>query len=32
MAGFKKRKAIRNFCEISTHFGKEIYNCELSLL
>ena len=25
---FKKRKVIRNFCEIATHFGKVIRNCE----
>ena len=27
-AGFKKRKVIRNFCEIAIHFGKVIRNCE----
>ena len=27
-AGFKKRKVIRNFCEIATNFGKVIRNCE----
>ena len=26
--GFKKRKVIRNFCEIATHFGKVIRNHE----
>ena len=26
--GFKKRKVIRNFCEIATYFGKVIHNCE----
>ena len=26
--GFKKRKVIRNFCEIATHYGKVIHNCE----
>ena len=27
-AGFKKRKVIRNFCEIAMQFGKGIRNCE----
>ena len=26
-AGFKKRKMIRNLCEIAKHFGKVIRNC-----
>ena len=27
-ARFKNGKVIRNFCEIATHFGKVIRNCE----
>ena len=27
-AGFKKRKVIRNFCEIATCFDKVIRNCK----
>ena len=30
-AVFKKRKVIRYFCEIATHFGKVIRNCDHNL-
>ena len=28
-AGFKKRKVIRHFCEMTTHFGKVVRYCKL---